>query len=90
VADPKQWKETARVEGFQERSFTAAHINTDDIVFDFDNRQVRPSEWMKADHTEIAKSPIVARHVMVQVTALGRNNDTLISIYEIQIAARPH
>lgn len=91
VADPARWKLRGKVAGFQERSFAEvnneAHI--EDVIFDFKGGEVRVAEWMKADQTGIEKSPVTARHVMVQITALGRNNYQVVSLYEIQIAGWP-
>jgi hypothetical protein len=44
---------------------------------------------MNADRKEIDSRPVIARYLMVHVTALGRNNTEVFSIYELEISAKP-
>jgi serine/threonine protein kinase len=91
VADPAQWTQRGLITGFEEKNIMAVNDSEsiEDAIFDFEHGNARVGAWMSADQADVETAPVVARHVMINLTARGKYNPGVYSIREIVIAAKP-
>ena len=85
------WKIKGSIAGLNEVNLYTINDSDakDDVVFNFKTGQARVHERLVADQSRLEPGPCVARYVMIHMTAKGRYNPGVFSLYEIEIAAKP-